>query len=82
MHRRVSFDFPPSFTQLFTHLCIYYMVYGEVWRQDTPTHPEIIIETERYTMFLQSTPQKPDAPTQDVDDLIYRGQGGPTVSQR
>ncbi len=33
-------------------------------------------------MFLQSTPQKPDTPTQDVDDLIFMGQGGPTVSQR
>lgn len=33
-------------------------------------------------MFLQTTPPKSTAPTQDVDDLIFMGQAGPIVSQR
>lgn len=33
-------------------------------------------------MFLHTTPQKPDTPAQDIDDLIFMGQAGPIVSQR
>lgn len=44
--------------------------------------PQILTETERLTMLLQTTPPKSDTPAQDVDDLIFMGQAGPIVSQR
>ena len=33
-------------------------------------------------MLLLTTPPKSDTPAQDVDDLLFMGQGGAIISQR
>lgn len=72
---QISRNFSPSFAYTTWYT-------GECGGNLSAPSPQTLIETERYTMFLHTTPQKPDTPAQDIDDLIFMGQAGPIVSQR
>ena len=54
----MHFHVPPNFTQLFTLVCIYYMVYGGVWREFArPSSTDIDRNGAIYHVVANHTPE-------------------------